>query len=174
MKILDKIDRFFMFFSMISLLLIMVIVATDGLLRQFFDSPIQGAQLLIENYLMVAMIFPAFGYAWAKNRHVSIDYIYDKMPKSIQDILYLITIIITILVMSIIAYTGFQRTLSAFISKEYTQGLVEWPIWLAYIWVFIGASLLWLRMAIEFIQSVIRISKHGLGSLKQSKENETF
>lgn len=66
MKFINYIDKILIAVSCIMLFAVMVIVAIDGLMRQVFDIPIKGAYVLVENYLMVAMIFLAFGYTWAK------------------------------------------------------------------------------------------------------------
>ena len=159
LKVLDRIDKVFLQLSMLWLFIIMVILAIVGLLRQFFDSPIVGAYFLVENYLMVAMIFPAMGYTWAKRGHISITFVYDKFPETMKKISQLIFIILGLFIMGLILYTGYDRTLSAFINGNVTSGLVRWPLWLAYIWVPIGAGLFCIRLIVEFVLNIASFFK---------------
>lgn len=172
MRFIDYIDKLFMTLSICCLSLIMVIVAIDGLLRQFFDSPITGAYVLVENYLMVAMIFPALGYTWAQKGHISITFIQGKLSTALQNITYLIIIIISLFFMGLIAYTGFEKTLVAFSGSHITSGLVRWPLWIAYIWVPLGSSIFCLRLIIEFVLGVIKIAQNGLNHFLISQIEE--
>lgn len=162
MKIIDKIDNIFVIVSSVFLFIIMFIVSIDGLLRQFFDSPITGAYVLVENYLMVAMIFCALSYTWATKGHISITFVHDKLPLAIRNVTYLFILLIGISVVGVIGYTGFERTLSAFSNNHLTSGLTRWPLWLAYIWIPLGSLMFCLRLLIEFILGIKKILKYGI------------
>lgn len=165
MKIMDYIDKLFIGISSISLFAIMIIVAIDGLLRQFFDSPIKGAYELVESYLMVAMVFLALGYTWAKGGHISITFLHNKLPIVLRNLTYLMILLIGIFIMSLIGYTGLERTTEAFQNNSLTSGLIRWPIWIAYVWVPLGSALFILRLVLEFIFSIIRIFKNGINNV---------
>lgn len=162
MKIVDKIDKVIMILSAIFLFVIMIVVAIDGLLRQFFDTPIKGAYVLVENYLMVAMVFLALGYTWAKKGHISITFVHDKLPIAIRNITYLLILIIGLSIVGLIGYTGLERTLSAISNNNLTSGLIRWPLWIAYIWIPIGSAIFCLRLILEFIFGINKIFKHGM------------
>lgn len=147
----------------------MVIVAIDGLMRQVFDIPIKGAYVLVENYLMVAMIFLAFGYTWAKKGHISITFIHNKLPIALRNVTYLMILLIGIFIMGIIGYTGLERTITAFQNNNLTSGLIRWPIWLAYIWLPLGSAVLVLRLIAEFVVCMRRIIKKGVNNVSISE-----
>jgi TRAP-type transport system small permease protein len=164
MRVIDRLDRIFITISIICLFAIMVIVALDGLFRQFFDSPIIGAYELVEKYLMAAMVFPAIGYTWAKRGHIGVTLALEKMPKAVQNITHLITILLAVTVMGLIGYTGAEKTILAFTGNHLTSGLIRWPLWLAYIWMPVGSFLFCLRLIAEFIINIIQIYKQGLNN----------
>jgi TRAP-type transport system small permease protein len=165
MKIIESIDRVFITIGMICLFFIMVIVAFDGLGRQFFDKPIVGAYELVEKYLMTAMIFPVIGYTWAKKGHIGVTIFYEKMPKAIQNIAYLITIIAGLIIFGIIGYTGYDTTYTSYTGNQLTSGLIRWPLWVAYIWMPLGSAIFCVRLIVEFFQSIILIRKNGLNNI---------
>lgn len=173
MKIVDFIDKVFMVIASISLFAIMVIVAIDGLLRQFFDSPITGAYVLVENYLMVAMIFSALGYTWAKKSHVSITFLHNKLPIALRNLTYLLILLMGMFIMGVIGYTGFERTVSAFQNNNVTSGLIRWPIWIAYIWLPLGSAIFILRLVLEFFISINQIIRKGIGNVVISEVKDS-
>jgi TRAP-type transport system small permease protein len=164
MKVIDKFDQYFIILSTICLFIIMVIVSIDGLLRQFFDAPIVGAYELVEKYLMPAMIFSAISYTWAKKGHIGVTVMYDKMPKAVKNITHLITLLLGMIVISLIGYTGMEKTMMAIAESHTTSGLIRWPLWLAYVWMPIGSFLFFIRLLAEFIITVYQIIKNGLST----------
>ncbi|MDD2499010.1 MAG: TRAP transporter small permease [Desulfitobacteriaceae bacterium] len=168
MKTMDKIDRIFSAIGMICLFAIMVVVSVDGLGRSLFDSPITGAYVLVEKYLMVAMIFPVIGFTWAKKGHIGVNIFYDKMPKWVQNIAYLITILFGLSLFALIGFTGYETTIKALVGNQVTSGLIRWPLWLAYIWMPIGCAVFCARLIIEFVECIIQINKCGLNKIQVS------
>lgn len=165
MKIADKLDKVLIYIGMICLFSIMVVIALDGLGRHFFDSPITGAYVLVEKYLMVAMIFPAIGYTWAKRGHISLTLVLTKMPAAVQNIVHLITLLCGLAIFGLIAYTGFDSTFEAYTRNQVTSGLIRWPLWLAYIWMFLGAAVFCVRLLLELATGLATIIKQGIGGV---------
>ena len=164
MKVMDSIERVFTFLAMICLFATVVIVALDGLGRQFFNTPIVGAYVLVEKYLMVAMIFPVIGYTWAQKGHIGVTLFYDKMPLAVQNISHLITLLIGLALFGLIGLTGYDTTVRAITGHQITSGLIRWPLWLSYIWMPIGCFLFCLRLIIEFIVCIDSIRKRGVNN----------
>lgn len=162
MKFMDRIDKIFSSVGMFCLFAIMVIVSIDGLGRALLDMPITGAYVLVEKYLMVAMIFPVIGFTWAKKGHIGVNVFYDKMPKGVQNIAYLITILFGLFLFAIIGYTGLETTMKAISGHQVTSGLIRWPLWAAYIWMPIGCAVFCIRLIVEFVQCLMLIKKGGL------------
>src|SRR5690625_1587276 len=159
MKVINKIEDGISIVGVVSLFIIMLIVAVDGLLRHFFNSPIRGAYVLTENYLMVAMIFLFMSYTWRKNKHIAITFVYDKLSITTQNIAYFITLLIGIFIMGLIGITGFDKTFHALSSNHTTSGLVKWPLWLSYIWIPIGSAIFIIRLIAEITLSFILLSR---------------
>ncbi len=173
MKVMDFLDRILVTIAMISLFIIMVVVGLDGLGRHFFNAPIKGAYVLVEKYLMVAMIFLAIGYTWAKKGHIGVTLFYKKMPIAVQNIAYFITLILGLGFMGIIGYTGFESTYSAFAGHHVTSGLIRWPLWLAYVWVFLGALVFCLRLILEFVTGIYLVYKNGFNQYALNPDIES-
>lgn len=161
MKIIEKIDAFFTAVGMICLFAIAVIIAVDGLGRHFFHSPIVGAYVLVEQYLMVAMIFPVMSYTWAKHGHISVNLFYDKMPSVVQNAVYLMTICCGLFIIGLIGYTGVESTWDAIVGHNVTSGLIRWPLWASFIWMPIGCAVFCLRLFVELLTMLQHLAKAG-------------
>ena len=161
MKTIRKIEELFTVAGMICLFSIAVIIAVDGLGRHFFHSPIVGAYVLVEQYLMVAMIFPAMSYTWANNGHISVNLFYDKMSPIFQNVIYLIIICCGLFVIGLIGYTGVESTWEAIIGGNTTSGLIRWPLWASFIWMPIGCAVFCVRLLIELITMLLHLSRGG-------------
>lgn len=162
MKLLDKIDKIFVFMGMVALFAIMIVIAVDGLGRQLFHVPLAGAYELIEKYLMVAMIFPVIGYTWSVKGHISMTLFLTKMPKAVQNILYICSVVCAFILFAIITYMGWKTTYSAIVSNKLTSGLVRWPQWLSNVWMPLGGFAFCLRMIAELVVSIQKIVKYGI------------
>lgn len=147
---------------MAALFAIMLIIAVDGIGRNFFNAPIKGAYVAIENYLMVAMIFPVVGYTWAERGHISVTLFVSKMPNAVRNLAYLIVLLMGMLFFGLVGYTGLVNTVNALVTHKLTAGLIRWPYWLAYVWMPLGGLMFCLRMVAEFVLGVRSIIKEGI------------
>ncbi len=156
MRIVDKIDALFVAIACLGLFAVMSIVGIDALGRNLIDRPITGVYVLIEEYLMPAMIFPLIGYVWMKKAHVGISLLRERMPSVVRSGLQIIDILIGLFVFGLITYVGWQNTVSAYQSAILTSGLIRWPIWLALVWMPLGGGLFCLRLVCELFLSLTR------------------
>jgi len=153
---LNRIDAFFVSLACLSLFAVMAIVGIDALGRNLFDQPITGAYVLIEEYLMPAMIFPLIGYVWMIRAHVGISLLRDRMPSAVRRVLRVSDTLFGLLIFGLITYVGWQNTVAAYQGGELTSGLIRWPIWLALVWMPLGGSLFCLRLLSELPGLLLR------------------
>ena len=105
---------------------------------------------------MVIVVFVGLGYSYKNEEHVKITVLYRYFSKKGQLIADIFGLILSICFFSIIAFEGFEMTLDAWINKLYTFGIISLPMFLSYIWVPIGSSLLLVRL---FFQLILKIGE---------------
>lgn len=156
MKVIDKMDQVLAALGCICLFSVMWIVGVDAVGRNLLSNPLPGAYVLIEEYLMPAMIFPVISYTWMRNDHVGISLLRDRFPSWIQRALRAVDILLALTLFSIIAYVGWANLSDAYQKGLVTSGLIRWPIWLGLIAIPLGSIMFCARLLSELIVLVLR------------------
>jgi TRAP-type C4-dicarboxylate transport system permease small subunit len=94
----------------------MFLVMADVLLRYVFSKPISGAYEIVQ-YMMAIVIPFGIVYCAHEKGHVSVDVLFDLLPKKTQDILNCIIYLIVLVLFILIAW---QNIL--FVSENYESG----------------------------------------------------
>ena len=149
-------DRVAVAIAMISLFIMMLAVTADTLARSLFNSPITGVFELVQNYLMVAMVFLGLSYTLKVKGHVRIDLLINKLPRKVSILLEAFVLLLALIIFAAIGYLGLQTTLEAYINNYKHTGIIAWPVWLSTVWVPLGSLFLVIRMVIQIITLVIQ------------------
>jgi TRAP-type C4-dicarboxylate transport system permease small subunit len=87
----DAIDRWtgrlstaLMFVAGIALMLMMIQMAVDVFMRNFFRSPIEGSLEIVSNYHMVAVVFLPLALVERRHEHITVDLFVNMMPAGAQ------------------------------------------------------------------------------------------
>lgn len=135
----------------LSLFLIMLIVATDVLLRYGFNSPLSWSYELIAMYLMVIVFFFALSNTLQADGHIAVDILHIKIQARTRHICLAIGYWLALVLFIFILYTSAYETWISYANNEVSDGLIEWPIWLSWVSVPIGVALLLLRIIFRAI-----------------------
>jgi TRAP-type transport system small permease protein len=147
-KYFEKFEVIFLRLSQAAVLIMMILTSFDALSRYFFRNPITGAYEIIERYLMLMLVFLSISYVQRHDGHIRLDILFERYPKHVQDILNSIYYFLTAFLMFFIGYEGMIITANAFSNNLLTTGLINFPLWLSYIWIPIGAFLFMIRLII--------------------------
>lgn len=112
----------------ILLLLMMFHVVTNGLLRKFLNSPIEGTNEWTQYWYMPLIAFGGFVFTEIRNEHIEARFVFDKMPAKIQAELQLLSRFLVIIVCIAFSWFGFLEAGDAFDAKL-TGGVIGLPIW---------------------------------------------
>lgn len=150
----DRLERFFMRISQLSLLFMMILTSVDALSRYFLKSSITGAYELTESYLMIIMVFLGISYVYKINGHISLDIFSRNFSKIMRVISNLLISLTTTVYFFFIGLEGLKMTINAFENNLVMSGLINFPLWFSYIWIPTGSFLIVVRLIIQTIYGV--------------------
>ena len=158
-KIQSSVENVFCGLSAAIIGFMVVLTSVDVILRYLFRSPLPGVVDLTEMF-MVAAVYPAVAYVQQKKGHIRVDIIIGKLVGPPR-----ITVEISVLILSLIGFgmVVWQSGLyawEAWISKDYTMGLMEYPTAPAKSALPIGVGLLCLRFITD-IKNYFKELKKG-------------
>jgi TRAP-type transport system small permease protein len=82
---------------------LMFVIVLHVLGRQFFARPFPGTVELTQMAMLV-LVYLGLGYAEHEGDHISIDFVYNYLPRVVQLVLSLVTSIFGVLVMAVVAW----------------------------------------------------------------------
>jgi len=130
----------------IILLCAMFLVAFDALLRYAFNAPLVFQYTLTEEYLLVALITLAMPWGYRTGGYIRITGAADKLPAAARNGVFRGGLLISFAYVAVLAWTGGNQFLKVYQSGEARIGIIDWPVWLSWIWIPIGCGLLALRL----------------------------
>jgi len=139
-------------------LIMMVLSATDILLRYFFNNPIEGAYEAMQ-FMMGGVAFFGLSYVQYKKANITIDIVSAKFSVKTEIILDIIMLAIMFAISAIIGWRGGANALDAWRAGDVTIGLVEYPVGPAKMVVPIGFGILCLRLLSQFCQRVAELAR---------------
>jgi TRAP-type C4-dicarboxylate transport system permease small subunit len=150
-----KVEAFFLRLSQIALLIMMVLTTLDALSRYLFSKSITGAYEVTEMYLMVMLVFLSMSYIQKNDGHIRLDIIFERLPLHVQNILNIFYYLLSAAMMFFIGYQGLIMTVNALENNLIASGLINFQLWLSYIWIPIGSFLIMIRLIISVIMLVV-------------------
>lgn len=120
------INRLAHYLSTAIILALMLLTVVDVAGRYLLNRPLRGTFELTE-FAMVLIVFLAFGYAQHKEDHVVIDLLYTRMPKLLQRFVYLLSSLISLVVVSLMAWQLYVYS-GRMLAGNYTTAVLRIPL----------------------------------------------
>ncbi len=144
--VFEKLEKILFRISLVVIFIMMILITVDSIGRYFLDYSIPGSYEFIEKYLMVIVIYLSISYTLKVGGHIHLDIFSEFIPKKFEGVLFYLNNILSILYFGIICYQGWIRTWVAWAGKEFLVDVINWPTYLAYIWVPLGSGLVIIRL----------------------------
>jgi len=138
----------------IGLIGLLLIVIHEVIVRYVFDSPTLYSVELSE-YLLILVVFMSIGWVLKADRHVAVTFVVDLLPEKLRLGLKLVTSLLTVAFLSILVWKGGKVTLTAYTGNYHSSSLLEFPMWIPYGLIPLGALVLCLQYIVK-IGEVIR------------------
>ena len=133
-------------------MLMMSVGALDIMTTYIFLRPIPATFEFMETMLVVVAFF-AIPLAQSQRAHIRVELIYNHMPKFLQVSSDLLGYILNIIFYALIAFYGWRAGVISFQQAEIVPGIINWPLWPARFFLFLGA----LMMTIQCVADAIAL-----------------
>lgn len=116
------------FGSYVFLSLMVGLMALDPIMRYIVGSPFFWSNE-VTTYLMMLMVFNGFGVALAKDKHIRVTLIFGRLPRRVQDLLWVGISFIGLFYVLFLGYALLQLTLSsiAYNVRTATAEMIVYP-----------------------------------------------
>ncbi|MFS0823914.1 TRAP transporter small permease [Bacillus sp. 1P02SD] len=156
-KWLNRIDTYLNYISAAAIFVMMLLIVLDVALRAAINKPLVGVLEFTGEYLLVTIVFFGISYAYLHKEHVRVEIIVDRLSKSVQRILQLISNVIGIVVIAALGVTNFQKGLDMFERNIRSVSLLEYPLAPAYMIITVGIAMLIIRLLFETLTILLEM-----------------
>jgi TRAP-type C4-dicarboxylate transport system permease small subunit len=156
-KSVKLISDVFMYISMTSLSIMMLLGIVDVVARYMFDRPLTGTFEIFEILLPAAVIF-GFAYTqWVKG-HVRVELFYALFPARLQAVVDIFITIWALILFALIAWKGALQALMHFQTGRLISN-IQVPIWIVELFVPIGTMAMCFVLLVDLLQNISRLIK---------------
>jgi len=141
-----KAETFLATIAAIVLGAVMLIVATDVVMRYGFNRPFRWSYDLVSLYFTLVLFYFCLSRAFAAHAHVAVDILHYYVSARTRRVFALITCIVAAPLFATIAVVTFHRAVHAFARNDIIEGAIEWPTWAYLVLAPLGTALLTLRL----------------------------
>jgi len=159
----DKISKFFMVISVISLIVLSLLVSYDVITRKLFSGGSIALQELEWHLYDIVFLF-GIAYTLSKDKHVRVDIFYDKFPFKVKKTINLLSLILFVIPLATLIM--FEAIPFVQMSLSQNEGSGD-PGGLPYRWI-IKSAIFWAFLAV-FVQASGEIRKNFYMLLKGKK-----
>ena len=146
-------------------MLMMSVGALDIMTTYIFLRPIPATFEFMETMLVVVAFF-AIPLAQSQRAHIRVDLIYNHMPKFLLFSSDLLGYILNIIFYALIAFYGWRAGVISFQQAEIVPGIINWPLWPARFFLFLGALMMTIQCMADAIALLLGrsdLSSKGAG-----------
>ncbi|WP_171051760.1 TRAP transporter small permease [Alteribacter natronophilus] len=156
-KVIHEFSKGLHLVSQVILLGMMFIVTFDVIGRAFFSQPIRGTFELTELGLALVVFF-SLSYTELSKEHISIDFIMEKFPQSVQ---YYFNIVINFLVMALMGLVAWQlwENSRRLMNANATTGDLRLPIYIFLMLAVVGTIAFMLTALLNVVRSIQKVGK---------------
>lgn len=151
----DKICYYVSFFSMATIILMMVLVTLDVILKAFFQSTVRGCYEICQMAL-ATLVFSSWAYTQTVHGHMHVTMFISKFPQKLRFIAFSLTSLISVVTMVFGFYGVFLQIGTVKASGECTGTLLI-PHWPFYVFEFVAMILLAIVLFRDALKSIIAI-----------------
>jgi len=146
----------------VGLALLLLIVLHEVVVRYVFNSPTLYSVELSE-YLLVLVVFLSIGWVLREDRHVAVTFIVDRLPKKMRLGVNVLTSLVTMAFLWVLVWKGGKTAITAFTGGYHSSSLLNFPMWVPYALIPLGALILGLQYIVKILQLFSSSAADGSG-----------
>lgn len=141
--------------SLVSVLAMMLLVSADAVSRYFFNAPLQIQYEFTTYYLMVISILPALSWTYRLQGHIRVNLVELSMPAGVRIVWRIIALGLSFILFAAISWYSGALAFEVWEDGDALFGVIDWPVWMARIWVPLGTGVLAVRLAFDLVETVL-------------------
>jgi len=149
--LLARLETLTVSLASVALVAIMLVVTADVSMRYILHRPLGWSYDLIGTYLMVCVFFFALSDTLNHHGHIAIDVFIHALPKRFIHLSLAVGFALSAVLLAMIAYQGWYRTVSAYTAHNLISVTMPWPTWPSYFLIVVGSVLMTLRLALRAV-----------------------
>lgn len=154
-KVSNKVCHYVSFFSMATIIIMMLIICVDIVLGNFLNRPIKGLYEVLQ-VLLTTLVFASWGYTQSVHGHIHVVMFVSRMPQKLRFLCYGLTAIFSTVVMAIGCVAVCLQVGVVFRSGECT-GTLTIPYWPFYIFEAVAFGLMTIGLLLDAIKAITAI-----------------
>ncbi len=143
-----------MFVAGVALVLMMIQMAVDVFMRNFFRSPIEGSLEIVSNYYMVAVVFLPLAFVERRHEHITVDLFVGMMPESAQRFVRIIGYIVCSVFFGLLTWQTGIDAFEAWERDELLMSSIFIILWPAKMILPIGFGLMLIQVLLHAWKSI--------------------
>lgn len=149
---LERAEWLFSRLAALALFLMMLSISADAIGRYLFDSPFQGNYEITGLYLMVIVTFLMLSPNHRDGSHVRIDFLAGYFERRWGGrYRRLVAALALVAFLPFTAYATIEGG-EKILALETSLGAINYPLYLSYVWLPVGAAVLVLRLALDVVR----------------------
>lgn len=151
----DNVCRYLSFFSMVTIVIMMVMICADIVLGNIMRMPIAGLYEVCQ-VILTTLVFSSWAYTQTVHGHIHVVMFVSKMPQKLRFVCFALTSFLSTGVMGIACYAVFKQIIRTYISRECT-GTLMIPYWPFYIFEMLAFGLMTIVLLRDALKAVFAI-----------------
>lgn len=135
---------------------LMLLTAGDVVMRYVFNNPIAGAYE-ITGILLLAVICISFAYVQGMRGHIALDFLPNRLRPRPRLVLDIFALAVGLLLFAAMTYRGWLSAWDSWTLREFSAGLVEFPVYPARFLLAIAAGVMCLRLILDITRQFARL-----------------
>lgn len=104
----------------------------------------------LTTFVFIATVYLGLAQGEVDDDHIKVSFIYQRVPKTVQRVLYFFNYLLAAIVGGVMAYGAYKSAISSYITDETVAGVMTYPTFPIRTIIFIG-------IAVYFLQIIVRL-----------------
>ncbi len=157
-RLFSRVERAMNYVAATLTMVMMFFITLSVATRNLANRPIPGIYETSELF-MLGMIFLGMSYVQARRRHVNVTFLYHRFSPRLRSAVDAFTLLLSILFWGAFTWQSAIRAAYSWEIREYTLGIIEFPLYPAWTVLPLGAGALTLRLLIDLAMVLRRGSQ---------------
>ena len=139
-------------------LIMMAAVVREVVGRYLFNNPSDWS-LELSCYLVVAMGYLASAFTELRDRHIRIDFIYERFAGRTKEVVDIVIALVGLVWSAVLVWQGSRIALHSLLTNARSETIMRWPLFPAHAMVPVGAFLLCLVLVGKIVKGVSSLTR---------------